>query len=182
MFRRDLPPGRFIGVAALLAATSLVATADPIVVSATVTTAGPLYHYAYVITNNTADDLILVDIPVPMDPMAVFDIVAPAGFTNAFDSGLGLVSFLEDSSFFTASPTGGFSFDSPDGPAASIFDGTLLGGGGLYDLKGPTTSPAMVPEPGYALVCAIALGALAALLHRRRKMRALFDGETPTGE
>ena len=135
----------------LLLLASSIAGATTVTVTPTVTHVGSLYKYAYSIVNDTPDDSFLIDIPVPKDPDAVLDLTAPAGFETAFDSGLGLVSFLENTSMFGSTPAAGFSFESPDAPGAVDFDATLLSSssGSLYTLAGPTVAP--VPEPAQAL-------------------------------
>jgi hypothetical protein len=133
----------------LFLATSVSATADQVVVTSTVTPITGGYEYAYTITNNTADDPFIIDIPVPADPTAISDLTVPSGFTSAFDSGLGLVSFLEDTSNFTSTPQGGFFFDSPVAPGAVTFQATVLSSTtfDLYTISSPTLAP--VPEPAY---------------------------------
>jgi hypothetical protein len=161
----------------LFLATSVFATADQVVVAPTVTPIAGGYEYAYTITNNTPDDPFIIDIPVPADPAAVTDLTAPLGFTAAFDSGLGLVSFLEDTNFFTSTPQSGFFFDSPDGPGSVMFQATLLSidTGGLYTLSGPTMAPA-VPEPAYLWLCLLPV--LAWLpMHRRARRSSITVSE-----
>lgn len=161
--------GRLLSAAVVLFATSAIAAAAPITVNATVPPLGSLFHYDYSITNDTPDDAFIIDVTVPMSLTAVTNLIAPLGFQIAFDSGLGLVSFIEDSSFFTPIPTLGFSFDSPLGPAASIFNATVFSAAsGIYNVNGPTESPAAVPEPGAAPMLAILALALPVLLRRRR--------------
>ena len=166
MFTSLLRRGRPWHGIVLFLATSVFATADSVVVAPTVTPITGGYEYAYIITNNTADDPFIIDIPVPADPMAVFDLTAPSGFTSAFDSGLGLVSFLENTSDFTSTPQGGFFFDSPDAPGAVMFQATVLSAttGGLYTISGPTLAP--VPEPAYLSLWLLPI--FACLLIRRR--------------
>ena len=103
--------------------------------------------------------MLLVDIPVPAVDQSIFNLTAPAGFQATFDSGLGLVSFLEDSASFGSIPVDGFSFDSFSGPGNVLFEATLLGSanGNLYASSGSTAAP--VPEPAYswAIVSAVLL-------------------------
>ena len=161
--------GRLLCAAVVLFTASAIATAAPIAVNATVTSLGSLFHYEYSITNNTLDDVFIIDVTTPKSLTAVTDLKAPMGFQIAFDSGLGLVSFIEDSSHFAAIPTLGFSFDSPFAPVASVFNATVVNGTSVvYNLTGPTESPAAVPEPGTAPILAILALALPVLLRRRR--------------
>jgi hypothetical protein len=152
-------PHQLICTALFLSAYGL-ASAATITVDPVVSFSSGQYQYSYTITNPTPDDSFLIDIPVPADPAAIDDITVPAGFESAFDSGLGLVSFLEDTLMFGPTPTAGFSFDSPIGPGAVLFTATLVSSvdGSLYTLSGPTTAPA-VPEPAtFPLVAAAGLG------------------------
>lgn len=124
-------------------------------VDANVTASGGLFHYNYTITNNNAlDDLFDVAIHVNPTSNAVFNISTPTGFKSAFDPGLGLVDFVEDTNVFASStPISGFSFDSAYGPASGAFDGNFLsvGNGQIYTVTGTTLTPTSpVPEPGSA--------------------------------
>jgi hypothetical protein len=146
--------------------TSSLATAGTVIVNPTVTGSAGSFLYSYTITNNTPDDPFVIDIPVPNRPSAVTNLIAPSGFKAAFDSGLGLVSFLEDSLFFTSAPVSGFSFTSPYGPGSVLFQATTLSSssGNVYTISGPTMAP--VPEPGYVAILAVL--ALAAAPRIRR--------------
>lgn len=145
-----------------------LAAAGPVIVSPTVTHAAGAFHYSFAIANSGVDDLLLVDIPVPAVAQSIFNLTAPSGFHAAFDSGLGLVSFLEDTSSFGTTPTGGFSFDSLTGPGDVSFQATLLGSanGNVFADSGPTTAP--VPEPAY--FWAVASGVLLVMSRRRIKL------------
>jgi hypothetical protein len=163
----------------LFLATSVVAAASTVVVSPTVTPIAGGYEYAYTITNNTPDDPFIIDIPVLADPSAIFDLTAPSGFTSAFDSGLGLVSFLEDSSNFTSTPQSGFSFDSAFAPGAVTFQATVLSSttGGIYTISGPTLGPnAAVPEPAYVSLWLLATFA-GLVIYRRNRLSARKSGD-----
>jgi hypothetical protein len=153
VFACPLKRGRLWHGIVLLLATSVFATAAQITVAPTVTPIAGGYEYAYTITNNTPDDPFIIDIPVPADPTAISNLTAPAGFTSAFDSGLGLVSFLADTNNFTSTPQSGFFFDSPDAPGSVMFQATVLSAstGDLYTISGPTTAP--VPEPASIALC-----------------------------
>jgi hypothetical protein len=138
-----------------------------------VTFSSGLYHYDYSISNTSASDLFDLDINVPTDAVAGTQVIrnlsAPVGFQSADDSVLGLVSFLEDTSSFTATPQDGFVFDSPFGPNNAVFTANLApAAGGITTLTGQTLAPA-TPEPGSMAV----LGALAAsgIFAVRRKSR-----------
>jgi hypothetical protein len=160
----------------LFLAASVFATADSVVVTPTVTSIAGGYEYSYTITNNTPDDPFVIDIPVPADPAAVFDLTVPSGFKSAFDSGLGLVSFVEDSSYFTSTPQSGFSFDSPVAPGSVMFQATVLSSStaSLYTISGPTLAP--VPEPAYLSLSLLA-GFVGLLIYRRKGHIVTKSGE-----
>jgi hypothetical protein len=157
--------------AALLLFAAALTQASAVTVDPVVTDNGGLFHYAYSISNTGADDAFLIDIPVPADPAAILDLTVPAGFKSQFDSGLGLVSFLEDSASFTATPTSGFSFDSNIGPStvnfvASLFDSNF----NISTISGTTLAPgaASTPEPNSLYLLAFAAPVFL-LLQRRFK-------------
>lgn len=144
------------GLALVTLASSLAAGAT-ITVAPTVTGSAGSFLYAYTITNNTPDDPFVIDIPVLNVANSVTNLTAPTGFKASFDSGLGLVSFLEDTAFFTSTPVSGFSFRSPFGPGPTTFRATTLSSstGNVFTISGPTQGP--VPEPGYLGLVALSL-------------------------
>ena len=107
-----------------------------------------LYTYSYSVLNGGAFDLALVDVQVPFGPNAVRNLVAPAGFNIAYDSGLGLVSFLEDADPFTPQSfapgvsVGAFKFSSAFAPGRTPFSSLDILGNAT---NGVTTGA--VPEP-----------------------------------
>jgi hypothetical protein len=115
-----------------------------------------MYHYDYTITNLTAFEVLLIDIRVAASVPAVQNLVAPVGFQAAFDPGLGLVTFLQDTDAFGPVPVSGFAFDSPLGPSASEFTGYYLDGNSLATITGPTAAP--IPEAGTFAALAVLLG------------------------
>jgi len=156
--------------AAILLLISLgLSIADPITVTPVVTPiAGPAFEYDYTVTNMTGLDLPVLDIAVGSGA-PISGLTAPAGFESAYDPVLGLVSFLEDSSVFGATPLSGFLFDSPIGPGPTTFTATLLDANfDVSTMSGPTTGPvtaaSTVPEPGSAYL----LAGAACLLFLRR--------------
>ena len=155
---------------ALVTFASSFAFGGPLTVGSTVTGSPGALTYSYTVTNGTADDPFVIDIPVLKIPGFVTNLVAPTGFKIAFDSGLGLVSFLEDSSFFTSTPVAGFSFKSAGAPGNVSFQSTTLSStsGNVYTLSGATLAP--VPEPGYVVLTALSL--LAGAVTRRRYSRS----------
>jgi hypothetical protein len=166
---RRLVPARLALCLVLLAFTFTIAAAGTITVDPAVNFTNGLYHYNYAISNTTPDDVFLIDVPVPRGLATVMNLTAPVGFLTAYDSGLGLVSFLENTARFTSTPLSGFAFDSPNAPGAASFQATVLNSstGGVYTQSGPTTAP--VPEPGYSAVLALLLPGLALVGARRQK-------------
>ncbi len=157
---------RNLSGAALLLFLSCLANAGTVTVSSTVTPVGALFQYAYSIANTTPDDAFLIDIPVSGG--MVENISTPLGFKSAYDSGLGLVSFLEDTSTFGPTPQSGFSFDSPGRPGAGMFEATLVNGAGaLYTISGTTAVP--TPEPAYLPLFALLVPAVILIARRRRE-------------
>jgi len=143
----------------LLLFTSALAFGDPITVSPVVTQSGSTFHYDYSISNTTGLDLPVLDVAVTPGP-TVTNLMAPAGFQSAFDSVLGLVSFLEDTDVFSPSPISGFMFDSLVGPSSTSFTATLLDANfNVSTMSGSTIGPAgsaAVPEPASLWLLAIA--------------------------
>ncbi len=128
---------------------SVLTHAAVITLSPTVTSiSGGMYKYAYSISYTGTNDAFLIDISVPKDPAAITNLTVPSGFTDQFDSVNGLVSFVENSSTFTATPTSGFFFDSPDAPGtepfvASVYDSNF----NISTITGSTIAPLVTPEP-----------------------------------
>jgi hypothetical protein len=150
----------------LLFASGLAYSSD-VTMTPTVMSSGGLYDYAYSISYTGTDDAFLIDISVPADPAAILNLTAAPGFNDQFDSVNGLVSFLENTSTFTASPTAGFSFDSPFGPGNVMFDASVVDSSlNIYDITGLTTGPVPAPEPNYLYLLAF-LAPLVVLMKRR---------------
>ena len=151
----------------LLLFASVAAYSSAVTVTPTVTSLGGLYEYAYSISYTGPDDAFLIDISVPSNPSAIFDLTTPAGFTSQFDSVNGLVSFLEDGSMFTATPTSGFSFDSYMAPGTAMFAASVVDtNGNIYTVGGTTIAPTPEPVYGYLLF----LMAPALLILKRRTL------------
>jgi hypothetical protein len=160
---------RILRTLALSIIASAIAQASTVVVTPVVTPNGALFQYDYSISNGTADDLAVLDIAVTPG-VTIQDLTAPNGFDTAFDSGLGLVSFLENTASFGPAPLSGFIFDSPVAPAATTFTATLFDPNTLdvSTVSGSTQGP-VVPEPSELAPCALAG---AALLFWRKRLLA----------
>lgn len=140
---------RFLALSVVAAAIS---HAGIVTVTPVVTPNGGLFHYDYSIANQTGNDLAVLDIAVTPGPDTVVNLVSPLGFLTAYDAGLGLVSFLEDSGTFGASPLSGFAFDSRIGLGSSNFTATFFDG---TVASGPTGGPT-APEPASTALFAAA--------------------------
>lgn len=156
---------------AALALTSRSAHAQ-VSITPTVVFDNGLYTYNYSVTNNTLETLAITTFEVRPLVDAVMMPTAPAGFDISFDSGLGLVSFFEDTdpatldTFAPGSTVSGFMFTSPFQPTVSNFEALDINGMSFF---GQTLAPANVPEPGtLALGATLALGVTGLIRTRRR--------------
>lgn len=143
-----------------------------VAVTPTVTFSSGLYTYDYSVTNNTMETLAITTFDVRPLADAVMMPSAPLGFDIAFDSGLGLVSFFEDTdpatldTFAPGSTVSGFMFTSPYQPTVSNFEALDINGMSFF---GTTLAPANVPEPGtVALAITLSLGMTGLIRTRRR--------------
>ncbi len=142
-----------------------------LIVEATVTPIGGLFHYDFSVTNNAAEDVVIVsitDAPVG-DPFIDPSLVAPVGFLASYDSGLGFVDFLEDTDLFGVGTTkSGFMFDSASGPTATTFSTfeALTVQGNLLTGQIRTN---VIPEPGTITLLLVGMGAIVAFTVRKRK-------------
>ena len=138
-----------------------------VTVTPTVTQNGSLFHYDYRIMNGVTDDLSIITLEgLPMQNDAVKNLMVPNGFVGSFDSGLGLLSFLEGTQAFSVNTTfSGFGFDSLFGPVDGTFSALDING---TEFRGNTLIAAAVPEPGtVSLLCGVVTGAVFALRRRR---------------
>ena len=141
-------------------------TVDP-----TVTPSGALFDYSYTVTNLMTDDFPVITLSVPAQPDGITNLVAPAGFTiGPFDSGLGLVSFSEDSQVFTATPVGPFTFSSAFGPVASQFQALDASTGGT--VVGSTMTPGVPAVPEASTLIPFAAGTLLLTIYGARRRSA----------
>jgi hypothetical protein len=152
-------------IATLMLGASIEAAQAQLSLDPTVTPISGGFRYEYTVNNNTAADYSIVNINTvaQLDAIAITDF--PTGFNALYDSGLGIVSFFEDTSTFAAmTSVSGFAFESPFGPGQVSFDAleTLTG-----DMTNGVTIAA-VPEPG-SLALWGACGAVGLLILRRRR-------------
>ncbi len=141
-----------------------------LVLSPMITSSNGVFTYDYTIMNDTSMDLALVNLFVPAGPGEIMNVMAPSGFQGVYDSGLGIVTFLSDSSTITSGFSGdGFSFQTTDAPGTINTSALSLTGDSLV---GTAVGP--VPEPGSMAFLAGA-GSLFAgtILRSRRKRTAL---------
>ena len=143
------------------------------VVTPTVTTlAGGIYHYDYSIMNTGTTDLFDVSIHVHPGANQVFSVMAPIGFTASYDSGLGLVDFLENTnSFATGQAISGFTYDSSLAPKSSTFDANFAPTSGGITTTSGSTLAATVPEGSSLPLLCSGLGALGVLVFKSKRRR-----------
>lgn len=148
-----------LGVLAGLCLALALPTRAQLALSSSVTAGPPgLFHYSYNVFNGTPTDYSVVTL-AGLTPGfdTIQSLSAPTGFLALFDTGLGLLSFVEDSSPFVAGTwSGAFTFDSPFSPNWGSFEGISIAG----DFStGTTVVPggAAVPEPSTYGVGAAAL-------------------------
>ncbi|MDQ6764488.1 MAG: hypothetical protein M3Z22_00065 [Verrucomicrobiota bacterium] len=129
-----------------------------------------VYTYTYSVTNNSANTLAIISFGArPATAFTVQNRTAPMGFISTYDSGNGLVSFLEDNNpatpqtFAPGSTVSPFSFTSTFGPGATTFQALDIFGN---TFTGVTQAP--IPEPGVLALCALAVPMLGILLFRRK--------------
>ncbi len=145
-----------------------------VVVAPTTTFTGSSFHYTYSVTNFTADDIFVVNLNgLPLVPGALSNFSAPSGYTitSPYDSGVGIESFLADTSFAPGTTVSGFSFDSAFAPSTVAFD-TVSSGTAAYTgtILGPAGAP--VPEASTSFTLGAGLLALTFFAVRRRRATA----------
>jgi hypothetical protein len=142
-----------------------------------VTPLGGSYQYDVTIRNNSLVDLTLVSIvnaPIG-DPLINPSLIAPAGFVALYDSGLGIIDFLEGASVFGVGQTiGGFRFVSSvlPGPSLTLFEALDVNGGSFSGSITSTVVPGgSVPDSGSTVMLAAFAFVMTALGHARRRTR-----------
>ncbi len=142
-----------------------------LVLTPNITSSGGVYTYDYNIMNDTSSDLALVNLYVPMGQDQIWNVMTPSGFQGVYDSGLGIVTFLSDSSTISSGFQGdGFSFQSNDAPGTINTSALTING---QSLVGSTAGP--VPEPG-SLAAMTAMSSILGLsLLRTRRKRILVQ-------
>lgn len=150
-----------LSVVGLLLLSGAPSWAVPIVQSNVTPIGGGLFHFEFSVTNNTIDDIVLVSVDVPTGDASIgATLLAPLGFLASYDSGLGIIDFLEGTDLFSVGTTiTGFSFDSVLGPGNGEFDdfSGLTVNGDTFSGTVETIVVAAVPEP--SPVALVALGA-----------------------
>lgn len=136
---------------------------------------GGVFRYAFTIQNQGPLDVAIVslsDAPIA-DPIIDGSLAWPAGFFASYDSGLGFLDFLEDTTpFMPGLPVSGFSLDSGSPPFTAFLSfesidvngGIMTGTATMRVIDGDGTG--VIPEPGRAPLGLASL--LACLLVRRR--------------
>jgi hypothetical protein len=162
---------------ALLAATMSLNAAG-LSLSGTVTPLAGSFLYELDIANAGPDDYSLVSITdAPLgDPLIDPSLTTPAGFLGSYDSGLGIIDFLEAAQSFAAGTVfGGFSFESLTGPAAAFASFEALTTQGAPASGDISWEVRAVPEPsgGMLSLLAVAFGfaALSRTISRSREVR-----------
>ncbi len=171
--RRLAVPLALAGVFGILLSAGSARAQLQVVVAPTATFTGSSFHYSYSITNFTADDIYVVNLNgLPLVPGALFNFSAPTGYeiTNPYDSGVGIESFLADTSFAPGSTVSGFSFDSTFAPSTVAFD-TVSSGTAYY--TGTTLGPAGAPVPEASTLVSLGVGLSVLTLIAVRRRRAI---------
>ncbi|OHB74976.1 MAG: hypothetical protein A2W31_11925 [Planctomycetes bacterium RBG_16_64_10] len=159
----------------LLLMIAVPASRASLLVEATVTPLVGSFQYDFSIENTGPDDVVIVSIvDAPLaDPIIDPTLVTPVGFFGSYDSGLGVVDFLEDTELFAAgTTTGGFSFQSLSGPSNSftVFEALTPLGGFITGSVNQT----VVPEPAaLTICCALGLAVVATWRHSKRNSHVL---------
>ncbi|MFN0128514.1 MAG: hypothetical protein ACKV19_17715 [Verrucomicrobiales bacterium] len=161
-----------LSASVMLALTLGAPPVRAVVVDATVTQLSGSYLYEISIHNDETEELAfvsLVDGPLA-DPLIDSTLTTPVGFIGNYDSGLGFVDFLADtSSFLPGLTVDGFSFESLTGPE----DGYFMSFEALDILGNPYSGSVNitvrgVPESGGTLMTSALVCAALAFIRRRR--------------
>jgi hypothetical protein len=135
---------------------------------------GGLFHYEFSITNTSFVDLLFVTITdAPLgDGLITSTRTAPGGFKTEYDSGLGLIDFLADTTpEFPIGTTSGFSFDSAFGPVGNFttFEAFTLASFPSPEVAGNVQTN-VIPEPGTIAMLAIGLCVFALVARRKYRL------------
>jgi hypothetical protein len=164
-----------LSVVSLLLFGGAPAWAVPIVQSNVTPIGGGLFHFEFSVTNDSIDDIVLVSIDAPPGDASIgATLLAPLGFLASYDSGLGIIDFLEGTDLFSVGTTiTGFSFDSNMGPGNGAFDdfSGLTVDGDTFSGTVETTVVSAVPEPSTAASVAVGAAVLIGLLVRHESKR-----------
>jgi len=151
--------GVTIGLCILMLSSTVHAD---VIVDATVSPIPGGFHFDYSITNNESEDLVIVSIAGPAgDPLIGPTLTAPGGFLTSYDSGLGVIDFIGDTSaFLVGMTTIGFGFDSAFSPVPTTFEALTISG---QKIVGTTQAPGggPIPEPSTMLLIGSGLIGLA---------------------
>ncbi len=143
-----------------------------------VTPSGGVFQYNATVTNNSMVDLTLVSIvdAPKAEPLIGTSLKAPAGFIALYDSGLGIIDFLEASSVFAAGTTvGGFSFSSATLAGTMFFtkfEALNVDGGTFLGTITTQVGPGGASVPDSASTVTLASFAIAFLALARRLSRS----------
>jgi hypothetical protein len=148
----------FIMTLAIGRADTITVPQGAITLTDSVSPVGELFQYNYTIADGTG---LLAVLDISVTPgIAISGLAAPGGpaaFATAYDSALGLVSFIENGAVFTSAPESGFIFSSSIAPSASAFAATLFDG---TTGSGHVQAPVVAPEASSLALCAFGLVAI----------------------
>lgn len=172
LYFRFMKFAHLFSAAAILVMTLGAPSAKAVVVHGVVTQLAGSYLYEIFVLNDEAAELLIVSlIDAPLaDPLIGPTLTTPVGFLGNYDSGLGYVDLIADTtSFLPGSTVDGFSFESLAGPGTGYFTTfeAIDASGNPY--SGPVTLTVNgVPETGGTLMMSGLVCAALGLLRRRK--------------